>query len=81
MQGSETLPYIMAQEPNTFHLIGEPIRWTLMGIATAREEAGLRDALAQGLRELVADGSYKRLLDKWSLGPNAVPEVTIDAGR
>ncbi|OYX82988.1 MAG: ABC transporter substrate-binding protein [Azorhizobium sp. 35-67-5] len=81
MQGSETLPYIMAQEPNTYALVGEPTRWTLMGIATNKDAPGLRDALAQALRDLIADGTYAKLLAAWSLSPNAVSEVAIDAGQ
>ncbi|QCK87091.1 ABC transporter substrate-binding protein [Phreatobacter aquaticus] len=81
MQGSETLPYIMGMEPNTFALIGEPTRWTLMGIATGKEETQLQQAIVSALRQLIADGTYKRLLDKWQLSTNGLTEVTINAGQ
>jgi polar amino acid transport system substrate-binding protein len=81
MQGGETLPYIMAQEPNTYAPVGEPVRYTLMGIAVGKEETELQNALADGVRALVADGTYAKLLDKWSLTPSAIPEVQINGGN
>ncbi|WP_439574053.1 transporter substrate-binding domain-containing protein [Phreatobacter sp.] len=81
MQGSETLPYIMGLEPNTFALVGEPTRFTLMGIATAKEAEDLRQAIVRALKELMADGTYRQLLAKWQLQPSELTEVTINAGR
>ncbi|MFC0406808.1 ABC transporter substrate-binding protein [Roseomonas elaeocarpi] len=81
MQGGETLPYIMAQEPNTYALVGEPVRYTLMGIATGKDATELQNALRDGLKAMVADGSYAKLLEKWSLTPSGVPEITINAGK
>ncbi|MGU9979153.1 ABC transporter substrate-binding protein [Phreatobacter sp. HK31-P] len=81
MQGSETLPYIMGLEPNTFALVGEPTRFTLMGIATAKEAEELRQAIVGALKALIADGTYKQLLAKWQLQPSELTEITINAGR
>ncbi|MHB0670196.1 ABC transporter substrate-binding protein [Roseomonas mucosa] len=78
MQGNETLPYIMAQEPNTYALVGEPVEYTLMGIGTAKDAEALRTALAEALRGMMADGSYAALLTKWNLTPSAVEKVTIN---
>ncbi len=81
MQGGETLPYIMGLEPNTYALIGEPVRYTLMGIATGKEETQLQQALVGALRALIADGTYARLADKWQLTPSMIPEVQINGGE
>jgi len=81
MQGGETLPYIMAQEPDTYALIGTPVRYTLMGIATGKEATELQGALQDGLKKMVADGSYAKLLEKWSLTPSGVPDITVNAGK
>ncbi len=80
MQGGETLPYIMAQEPNTYQPVGEPVRYTPMGIATGKDDTALRDAIADALRKLVADGTYAALAAKWSLTPSMLKEITINAG-
>jgi polar amino acid transport system substrate-binding protein len=52
-----------------------------MGIAVGKEETELQNALADGVRALVADGTYAKLLDKWSLTPSAIPEVQINGGN
>jgi len=81
MQGGETLPYLMAQEPNSFALVGEPVAYSLMGIATPKEADDLRQTIADTLRAMMTDGSYAALLKKWNLSASAVPEVTINGAR
>ncbi|MBE9606901.1 ABC transporter substrate-binding protein [Acetobacteraceae bacterium H6797] len=81
MQGGETLPYIMAQEPNTYALVGEPMGYTLMGIATNKEQPAMQAAIAEALKALVADGTYAALLKKWSLDASGITEVTVNAGE
>ncbi|MCY0389340.1 ABC transporter substrate-binding protein [Robbsia sp. Bb-Pol-6] len=81
VQGSETLPFIMKNEPNTYAAIGEPIRWTLIGIAVGKDQVALRDALSQALGALMADGTYRKLLDKWQLGPNGVAAPQLNQGQ
>ncbi|MCZ0733531.1 ABC transporter substrate-binding protein [Phreatobacter sp. AB_2022a] len=81
MQGNETLPYIMGLEPNTYHPVGQPIATQLMGVAVAKDATGLQQAIAEALTALMADGTYRRLLDKWKLSANAIERVTINAGE
>ncbi len=81
LQGNETLPYIMAQEPNTFAPIGEPIAYQYTGIGVAKDNTGLQQALADALNKLIASGAYQKLLDKWSLSSNGVQKATINAGQ
>jgi polar amino acid transport system substrate-binding protein len=81
MQGNETLPYVMKLEPDTYAVVGERISSQLTGIGVAKSATELQQALAEALRQLVADGSYKKILDKWGLSADAVEEVTINAGN
>jgi polar amino acid transport system substrate-binding protein len=81
LQGNETLPYVMAQEPNTYAPIGEPIAYQLTGIGVATDDAALQQALSGALAQLIADGTYQKLLQKWSLSPNAVQKATVNAGQ
>jgi polar amino acid transport system substrate-binding protein len=81
LQGNETLPYIMGLEPNTYHPVGEPISTQFMGIAVAKDATDLQQAIAEALTQLIADGTYRRLLDKWKLSANAIEKVTINAGQ
>ncbi|MBV9137428.1 MAG: ABC transporter substrate-binding protein [Hyphomicrobiales bacterium] len=80
MQGNETLPYVMKLEPGAYAVVGERISSQLTGIGVAKNATELQQALADALRQLVADGTYKKLLEKWGLGGDAVDEVTINAG-
>lgn len=81
MQGDETLPYVMAQEPGAYKVLGGPIATQLTGIAVPAREAGLQQALAGALDGLIADGTYKALLATWQLSGDGVEKATINAGR
>lgn len=81
VQGNETLPYIMSQEPNTYALVGEPLRFTLMGMAMSKDQPLLHKAVVGALEELSKDGTYRKLLDKYQLSNNGVTAFTINAGK
>jgi polar amino acid transport system substrate-binding protein len=81
VQGNETLPYIMEQEPNAYLPIGEAIAEQFTGLAVAVKATVLQQALQEALEALIADGSYKALLAKWKLDDNGIGKVTINAGQ
>ncbi|BCG03481.1 ABC transporter substrate-binding protein (plasmid) [Paraburkholderia sp. PGU19] len=78
VQGSETLPYAMKLEPNTYKPIGEPFATSPEGIAFAKSNAKLRDAVHAALNKLIADGTYSKLVAKWGLQSSAVRQVTMN---
>ena len=80
-QGSETLPYIMAQEPNAFAPVGSTFKVGYNGIATRKDDKVLQDALSAALTELIADGSYAALLKKYIMADQAIEKVMINAGE
>ena len=51
---------------------------TLYGIAVSKSETQLRDKVKRTLEALVADGTYKRLLEKWGLGRLAIDEISVN---
>jgi len=81
VQGNETLPYIMDQEPNAYTPIGEMIATQYTGLAVPVKAAELQHALQGALEALIADGTYKTLLAKWKLSENGIEKVTINAGQ
>jgi polar amino acid transport system substrate-binding protein len=81
VQGSETMGYIMEQEPNTYATLGAPFGTQLTGIAVATKETGLQQAIAGALDALIADGTYKTLLVKWHLADAGIEKATINAGQ
>jgi len=50
------------------------------GIAVAKTNTALLDAVQSALQSLIADGTYDRLLAKWGLGQGALRSTPIDAG-
>lgn len=81
MQGNETMPYLFAQDPDTYAYIGEPVTMTLFGIALPKEEKGLHEAVAQAVTEIIKDGTYSELTKKWDLSKNNISNVTINGGK
>ena len=81
VQGSETLPYIMQQEPDTFVTIGTRFATQLNGIGVAPANTQVQQALASALDAIIADGSYGKLLEKWQLSSNAIEKASINAGQ
>lgn len=81
VQGSETLPYAMKLEPNTYRPIGEPFATSPEGIAFAKSDAKLRDAVRAALDKLVANGTYAAIVAKWGLQSSAVRQVTLNGAK
>jgi polar amino acid transport system substrate-binding protein len=79
VQGSETLPYAMKLEPNTYKPIGEPFATSPEGIAFAKSNPKLRDAVLGALNKLIANGTYAAIVAKWNLQSSAVKRVTLNA--
>ena len=81
VQGNETMPFVMEQEPNQYATVGGAIATQLTGIALPVKETGLQQAILSALDALIADGTYKTLLAKWHLADNAVTKADLNAGQ
>ena len=79
VQGSETLPYAQSQETGKYRIIGEPISTGYQGIMFRKDAAAFRETVTGELKAMIADGSYKAILDKYGLGTNAVREPLLNA--
>ena len=79
VQGSETLPYAQSQEAGKYRIIGEPFSTGYQGIMFRKDDAALREVVTQYLSAMIADGSYKAILDKYGLGANAVAQPMMNA--
>jgi polar amino acid transport system substrate-binding protein len=80
MQGTESVPSIMAREPGVYRLLGDPVTKALQGIAFNKTDTELRDAVMAALKKVIADGEYDVLIKKWNLGLSAYPAPTINEG-
>ncbi|WP_298244148.1 ABC transporter substrate-binding protein [uncultured Bradyrhizobium sp.] len=79
VQGSETLPYAQQQEAGKYRVIGEQLSTGYQGIMFRKDDAALREVVTEHLAAMIADGSYKRILDKFGLGANAVEKPMMNA--
>jgi polar amino acid transport system substrate-binding protein len=78
-QGNESLPYLMKLDPDTYQLLGAPFAITYQGVGVAKTNAALRDAVAAALKAMLADGSYKKIVDKYEVQPSAITEVAVNS--
>ncbi|UDF32659.1 UNVERIFIED_ORG: ABC transporter substrate-binding protein (plasmid) [Roseateles sp. XES5] len=49
-----------------------------LGMLTARDNPGLRDAIVAGLQQMVDSGAYDAIMTRWGLGPLAVKTVKVN---
>lgn len=79
--GLEAVPTIVQMEGNNYRPFGEPFSSRLMGIAFAKDNAQLRDAVKAALQKVIADGTYAELIKKWKLDLSVYTDATINAGE
>jgi polar amino acid transport system substrate-binding protein len=53
----------------------------LYGIAVAKDQTQLRDAIRDALKEIIRTGAYAKVLNKWSVTDGAIRQTTINSGR
>lgn len=81
VQGGETLPYLMGQEPNTYFPIGKAFVFQYMGLAVPRKNDALVAELSDAMNKLIADGTYAKIAAKWGLQDYALPKLIIDSAN
>lgn len=79
VQGGETMPYIMGQEPNTYMTVGKTFVFQYVGLATNRKDEAIAAELSAAMTKLIADGTYAKIIAKWGLGDFAVTKLIIDS--
>ncbi|AWM87069.1 ABC transporter substrate-binding protein [Microvirga sp. 17 mud 1-3] len=78
VQGSETLPYLLNLEPNTYTIVGEPFTSVYQGMGFSKKDTELRDAVAKAFAEMMKDGTYEAVLKKWELTSAKVDKLMIN---
>jgi polar amino acid transport system substrate-binding protein len=81
VQGGETLPYQNSVEQNAYAPIGKPFLSQYNGIGMAKGNATLNAGLTTALNQLIADGTYQKILVKWGLQEHAVKKAIVDANN
>lgn len=78
VQGSETLPYLMTLEKDTYAIVGEPFTAVYQGIAFSKKDTALRDAYAGALKALMTSGEYKAIFAKHGLEGTLLDGIYIN---
>lgn len=79
VQGGETLPYQNTLEKGAYFPIGQPFLTQYTGIGMAKGGGQLNDAVTKAFGQLIADGTYAKILAKWGLQEHKVAKVIINA--
>lgn len=79
VQGGETLPYQNTIEKGAYFPIGQPFlaQYTAMGMA--KGGGPLNDAVTKAFGQLIADGTYTKILTKWGLQDHKVAKVIVNS--
>jgi polar amino acid transport system substrate-binding protein len=70
--------YAVKQAKGALTLVGriyQPVRY---GYVLPREQADFGAAVARALRQLMAEGTYGEILDKWGLAAGAISDPTVN---
>ncbi|MFI1869214.1 ABC transporter substrate-binding protein [Streptomyces jumonjinensis] len=63
-----------------FQIVGDQVEAAPYGIAVAKDNTQLRDALKAALDEIIKNGEYKKITDKWGVAAGAVTEAKVNGG-
>ena len=76
---SQIAGYIVSLEKGTFKLLGHAINVAPYGIATTKNAAGTKLALAikAAIKVLIANGTYGAILSKWGVSSGAIPASKV----
>jgi len=66
---------------NDFQLVGEQVEAAPYGIAVAKKDTQLRDALQAALDAIIKNGEYGKVIKKWGVEAGAVTQATINGGK
>ncbi|KAA0935158.1 MULTISPECIES: ABC transporter substrate-binding protein [Streptomyces] len=64
-----------------FVVVGEQVEAAPYGIAVAKSNTELRDALQAALDAIIKNGEYDKVIAKWGVGAGAVKEATLNGGK
>ncbi|MEV4431546.1 ABC transporter substrate-binding protein [Streptomyces sp. NPDC049555] len=63
-----------------FEIVGDQVEAAPYGIAVAKDNAQLRDALKEALEAIVKNGTYEKVVKTWGVDAGAIKEVKINGG-
>jgi polar amino acid transport system substrate-binding protein len=64
-----------------FQLVGKQVQAAPYGIAVAKSNTQLRDALKAAMNQLIKDGTYDKIVKRWGVQAGALKQAGINLGR
>ncbi|MGY4298658.1 polar amino acid transport system substrate-binding protein [Bradyrhizobium sp. i1.4.4] len=71
VQGAGTLVYQNSVEDDRYVIVGQPAAKPTYGIAFAKDDLQFGEALKKAFAEVIADGTYHKILRKWNMPDSA----------
>ncbi|MGX1272304.1 ABC transporter substrate-binding protein [Streptomyces phaeoluteigriseus] len=63
-----------------FEIVGDQVEAGPYGIAVAKDNAELRDALQAAVQAIIDNGEYKKIIEKWGVADGAITEAKVNGG-
>jgi polar amino acid transport system substrate-binding protein len=76
--GSITVAYSISQSAGKLQTLGDVYGASPVGIALAKDNLPLADAVSKATNKLIKDGSYKKILDAWGVGGGAIEKAEVN---
>jgi polar amino acid transport system substrate-binding protein len=76
---SPIVGYAVKQTGGKLEVVGQSYDTAPYGYALAKNATGMKEAVQGALKELIADGTYQRILTKWGVQDGAISEPVINA--
>jgi polar amino acid transport system substrate-binding protein len=75
---SPIVDYAVKTTDGALEPLGQTYDTAPYGIVLAKDQGEFSDALRGAIQSLIADGTYKAILDKWNVGAGAIPTSQVN---
>ncbi|MFC7720851.1 type 2 periplasmic-binding domain-containing protein [Nonomuraea recticatena] len=78
---SPIVGYAVKQTGDKLEIIGQAYDTAPYGYAIGKNSGTFKDAWLAAVKEVIADGTYKSILDKWGVADGAVTDPVINGAQ
>ena len=75
---SPVIAYAISQTSGALEMVGATTDVALAGIAVAKGDTALADLIQKTVTKLMADGTYKKILNRWGNADGAIPKSEVN---
>ncbi|WP_283133504.1 ABC transporter substrate-binding protein [Rhizohabitans arisaemae] len=78
---SPIVGYAVKQTGDKLEIVGQSYDTAPYGVAIPKSGGQMKDAVLAALKALIADGTYKQILDKWGVADGAIADPVINGAQ